>query len=282
MSTINKTYPLLLSALSLSAALSATAAEPSQQDATGALAIDQSTIDFVVNRRAAQGVPLTDEIRQDIKNDLLEQSLLADQALRKQLDKRPEIEAHLKLDRLAILSKAYLDAYFKEHPVTDDSIRRDYESKRTAGQFLEYKIRQIVVQDKAEAQGIIKQLQSGADFSELAKHKSHDPGAEHHGGNIGWFRPDIFIDEAFASAVTHLKKGELTAEPVKTRYGWNIIKLDDGPRKVTDAQPYDHTNIKLRGVLREKAEKRQVEKLLSELKGASSVAAVSHSNSKTR
>lgn len=278
MSTINKKYPLLLSVLGLSAALGATAAEQPQQD----LAIDQSAIDFVVKRRAAQGVPLTDEIKQDIKEDLLNQSRLADQALRKQLDKNPEVEAHLKLDRLAILSKAYLDAYFKEHPVTEDSIRDDYESKRTAGKFLEYKIRQIVVHDKAEAEGIIKQLKSGADFSELAKHKSHDPGAEHHGGNIGWFRPDIFIDEAFASAVTHLKKGELTAEPVKTRYGWNIITLDDGPRKVTDAQPYEHTNIKLRGVLREKAEKKQVEKLLSELKAASPLAAIAGSNSKTR
>lgn len=278
MSTINKKYPLLLSVLGLSAALGATAAEQPQQD----LAIDQSAIDFVVKRRAAQGVPLTDEIKQDIKEDLLNQSRLADQALRKQLDKNPEVEAHLKLDRLAILSKAYLDAYFKEHPVTEDSIRSDYESKRTAGKFLEYKIRQIVVHDKAEAEDIIKQLKSGADFSELAKHKSHDPGAEHHGGNIGWFRPDIFIDEAFASAVTQLKKGELTAEPVKTRYGWNIITLDDGPRKVTDAQPYEHTNIKLRGVLREKAEKKQVEKLLSELKAASPLAAIAGSNSKTR
>jgi len=281
MSTINKKYTLLVSAFGLFSALGVSAAEQPQQDAQ-APAISQSEIDYVVKRRAAQGVTLTDEIKQDIKEDLVSQSLLADQALRKQLDKNPEVEAHLQLDRLAILSKAYLDAYFKEHPVTDDSIRSDYESKRTSGKFLEYKIRQIVVPDKAGAEDIIKQIKSGADFSELAKHKSHDPGAEHHGGSIGWFRPDIFIDEAFAGAVTQLKKGELTAEPVKTRYGWNIIILDDGPRKVTDAQPYDHTNIKLRGVLREKAEKKQVEKLLAELKGASNVAAITDSNSKTR
>jgi len=243
--------------------------------------IHRSNIDLIVKQKTALGVPSTEELKQDIQEELVNQALLAQQAEKKQLDKTTDVQAQLELNRLAILSKAYLDDYFREYPITGEDIRKDYEKKRNSGAILEYRIRQILVKTETEAKELIKAIRKGADFHKLAQEKSNDPGADHHGGDVGWFRPDIFIDENFAEAVTKLKKGEITDEPVRTRFGWNIIKLEDGPRPASNVPTYENTNVKLQAVLREKAERKAVDKLIADLKvHAQIVAAVSPSAEK--
>jgi peptidyl-prolyl cis-trans isomerase C len=243
----------------------------------------RANIDLIVKNKIALGLPATEELRQDVQEELVDQALLAQQSEKKQLDKTTDIQAQLELSRLAILSKAYLDDYFKKNPVTEEDIKKDYEKKRNSRTILEYRISQILVKSKAEANDLITAIRKGADFHKLAQEKSHDPGAHDHGGDVGWLRPDIFIDENFAEAVTKLKKGEITDEPVRTRFGWNIIKLEKNPRPASNVPTYENTNVKLQAVLREKAERKVLDKLIADLKAnAQIVAAVSPSTEKNR
>jgi peptidyl-prolyl cis-trans isomerase C len=243
----------------------------------------RANIDLIVKKKIALGLPATEELRQDVQEELVDQALLAQQSEKKQLDKTTDIQAQLELSRLAILSKAYLDDYFKKNPVTEEDIKKDYGKKRNSGTILEYRISQILVKSKAEANELITAIRKGADFHKLAQEKSHDPGAHDHGGDVGWLRPDIFIDENFAEAVTKLKKGEITDEPVRTRFGWNIIKLEENPRAASNVPAYENTNVKLQAVLREKAERKVLDKLIADLKAnAHIVAAVSPSAEKNR
>ncbi len=130
------------------------------------------------------------------------------------------------------MSQAYLRDYADKLKITESDIEtayrdylRDYDAK-------EYHVRQILLKDEAEARNMIAELERGADFAELAKAHSIDPGAAQTGGDIGWFRPDVFIDKRLSAAVEQLTAGEYSRQPVRTRFGWHVIKIEEGPRDV--------------------------------------------------
>ena len=90
----------------------------------------------------------------------------------------------------------------------------------------EYRARHILVADEAEAKALIAQLKAGASFEELAKQHSKDPGSGAQGGDLDYAKADSYVPE-FGQALTQLKKGEVTPVPVKTQFGWHVIKLED-------------------------------------------------------
>jgi peptidyl-prolyl cis-trans isomerase C len=92
--------------------------------------------------------------------------------------------------------------------------------------YEEVHARHILVGSEAEARDIIKQLDAGADFAELAKAKSTDPSAKTNGGDLGYFRRDAMVPE-FAEAAFTIKPGTIDQEPVKTQFGWHVIKVED-------------------------------------------------------
>lgn len=227
-----------------------------------------ASIEFVAKQRIKLGEPDTLDLRNRIRDDLETQHMLAQQAVDKGLEKAPEVRAQIEVNRLAVLSKAYLDEFFRLNPVTDEMVAADYEKRRKAGEIREYRVRHLSVTSEEQARDLLKQLRNGADLAQLAREHSSDPGAEMNGGDIGWFRPDIFVDERFADAVASLEKGETTAAPVKTRYGWHIIRVEDGPRKVADLQPYAELKPDIQKILREKIMKRALQEHIAALKAA--------------
>ena len=90
----------------------------------------------------------------------------------------------------------------------------------------EFRARHILVADEAEAKALIEQIKAGASFEELAKKHSKDPGSGAQGGDLDFAKADAYVPE-FGQALSQLKKGEVTAVPVKTQFGWHIIKLED-------------------------------------------------------
>ncbi|MBI5460803.1 MAG: peptidylprolyl isomerase [Gammaproteobacteria bacterium] len=227
-----------------------------------------ASIEYLAQQRIKLGEPDTRELRSRIRKDLDVQRLLAMQASQRGLEKVPDVMAQVELNRLAVLSKAYLDEYFRLNPITDAAVAADYERRRKAGDIREYHVRHLSVTSEEQAHALLKKLHDGADLAQLARDNSSDPGANLNGGDIGWFRPDIFADEHFAAAVLALKKGETTTAPVKTRFGWHIIRVEDGPRNVADLPPYRELKPDLQKVMREKMMKRALENHIAALKQA--------------
>lgn len=226
----------------------------------------EASVEFLAQQRIQLGEPDTQDLRTRIRDDLATQRMLAEQAARKGLEKAADVKAQIELNKLAVLSKAYLDEYFRQNPITDEAVAADYESRRQAGEIKEYRVRHLSVTGEEQARDLLKKLRDGADLAQLARENSTDPGAEVNGGDIGWFRPDIFVDERFAGAVTALKQGEMTKEPVRTRFGWHIIRVEDGPRQVADLPPYSEVKPELQKIMREKMMKRALEAHLAALK----------------
>lgn len=214
----------------------------------------------------ANGTALNNaDARAAARAELITEEVLAQEARRLGLDRQPAVTDLLAYQSREILARAYLEDHFDKNPVTEASLRTTYEWNRANGKIVEYKLRQILVDSSDEAAALITKLNKGADFIELAKQNTRDPGGQNTGGDLGWFRPDIFVDHHFTSAVTALKKGEYNKAPVRSRFGWHIIKVEDGPRPVSKPEPFDALSDNAKEALRQKTVQQQIETLTSQL-----------------
>jgi peptidyl-prolyl cis-trans isomerase C len=172
-----------------------------------------------------RGKPIAD-VTADEKNQVLDQminmQLIAAQAEKDGMDKDPEVATRIALLRTQILADAAAQKYVKANEPTDAELQAAYDS---ATDKTEYHASHILVPTKEKAEQLIKKLKGGAKFEELAKTESTD-NSKTNGGDLGWFTTAKMV-KPFGDAVKGLKKGDFTAEPVQTQYGWHIIKLQD-------------------------------------------------------
>jgi peptidyl-prolyl cis-trans isomerase C len=172
-----------------------------------------------------RGKPITDVTAEE-KNQVLDQminmQLIAAQAEKDGLDKDPEVATRIALLRTQILADAAAQKYVKANEPTDAELQTAYDS---ATDKTEYHASHILVPTKEKAEQLIKKLKGGAKFEDLAKTESTD-NSKANGGDLGWFTTAKMV-KPFGDAVKGLKKGDFTAEPVQTQYGWHIIKLQD-------------------------------------------------------
>jgi len=189
--------------------------------------IHAATVDMMVKERTAQGQPDTPELRKAIIENLAMQTLVANEATKKGLDKSPEVTRQMELVKTSLLANTFVQDYLKNNPVTDAAIKAEYDKQIGKNGGSEFKARHILVQGEADAKDIIAKLKKDVkQFAALAKAKSMDPGSKANGGDLGWFNPAGMVPE-FGAAVAKLEKGKFTEEPVKSQFGYHVIILDD-------------------------------------------------------
>ncbi len=195
-------------------------------------AISESRVDLLVKQRAAQGQPDNPEMRKGIIEHLSMQFLLSQEAVKKGLDKKPEVIEQVDLTQQSILANAFIQDYMKNNQVSDDMLKAEYEKIKTQMAGNEYKARHILVEKEAEAKDIIAKLAKNPKaFESLAKEKSKDTGSKANGGDLGWFDPRNMVPE-FSAALAKLAKGKFSEEPVKSQFGYHVILLEDSRPKM--------------------------------------------------
>lgn len=212
-------------ALAVTAALAAPAALAQVAKVNG-VTIPQSRSDALAREATAQGRADNPELRNMIKQELISREVMAQEAVRLGLNKNPEVSTQLDLNRQAVLSRAYVNDIVKRNPPTEEALRKAYEQNKDQPAASEYKARHILVGTEAEAKTLITQINGGADFAKLAAEKSRDEGSKGQGGELNWSPVNSYV-RPFAEAMVQLKKGEMTAAPVQSQFGWHIIRLDD-------------------------------------------------------
>jgi peptidyl-prolyl cis-trans isomerase C len=188
--------------------------------------IPQSRADILIKEMSAQGRPDTPEMRDAIRQELINREIVAQEAVKKGLHKRPEVATQIDLQRQAVLINAYLQDYLKSHPISEDDVRKEYDRVKESAGSREYKVRHILVDSEDEAKQIIAQIRKGGSFDKIAAEKSKDQGSKGRGGDLDWATPARYVP-AFGQAITKLKKGQMTDAPVQTQFGWHIIRVDD-------------------------------------------------------
>jgi peptidyl-prolyl cis-trans isomerase C len=180
----------------------------------------------LVKREMAQGQPATPELDTRVRESLINLELLSRAAIDKGIDKSANLAAAIDIRRKDMLAKAYLEDYVKSHPATDAEITAVYDKAKSEPAQMEYRARHILVKTEAEAKKILASLGKKAKFEDLAKKFSKDPGSAKNGGALDWADRGAYVKE-FSDALAALKKGEVTKTPVKTQFGYHIIRLDD-------------------------------------------------------
>lgn len=190
-------------------------------------AISEKLVEMILKQQAAQGMPDNAESRKMIIDSLATQLILSQEAAKKRLDKTSEIADQLEMTRQSILAEAYVQDYMKSNPVTDDILTAEYDKIKAQASGNQYKARHILVEKEADAKDIIAKLKKDPKaFEALAKSKSKDPGSKDKGGDLGWFDPRGMVPE-FGTAVAKLEKDKFTEEPVKSKFGYHVILLED-------------------------------------------------------
>ncbi|MBK1694944.1 peptidylprolyl isomerase [Chromatium weissei] len=181
----------------------------------------------------------TPAMQQQAFDEFMGLIVASQEGARRKLEDDRNVVAALKLEQMKVMSNAALAAMAQDIKPTDDDLKAAYDKVKAQSGRVEFKARHILVKDEDEAKKLIKQLDKGADFAELAKKNSTGPTAKD-GGDLGWFDPKQMVP-AFAAAIADMKPGTYSKTPVQTQFGWHVINLQDTrkaePPPFEDAKP---------------------------------------------
>jgi peptidyl-prolyl cis-trans isomerase C len=237
----------------------ASAATSPSKDSSAKEVYPQSHFDYLLKERLATGQAAdSPQLREMIRDELINRELVIREAKKKGMDKDPILKASMELNAQTVLVRAYMQDYVRANPPNDEQLKKDYEAIKATLGNKEYRARHILVEKEDEAKEIISQLQKGEKFEKLAE-RSKDPGSKDKGGDLDWASPVNFA-KPFSDAMVALQKGKFTPTPVQTQFGWHVIQLDD----VRDTKAPSYEEVKPN--LTQRAQGVMVEKHLAELR----------------
>ena len=172
------------------------------------------------------GRPVTPEMEGQIKDEVIAREVFMQEAQKRGLEATPDYKTQMELARQTILIRELFADYQKKNPVTDAEIQAEYNKFVAANSGKGYKASHILVATEDEAKAIIASVKKGAKFADIAKKQSKDPGSGAKGGDLDWANPSSYVSE-FTEALIKLDKGKMTQIPVKSQFGWHVIRLDD-------------------------------------------------------
>jgi peptidyl-prolyl cis-trans isomerase C len=188
--------------------------------------VPMSRVDALAQQVARSGRPVTPDMMGQIKDEVIARELFMQEAQKLGLDASEDFKAQMELTRQAILIRELFATFQKNNPVTDAEIQAEYDKFAAANSGKEYRARHILVEKEEQAKAIIASLKKGAKFEDIAKKQSKDPGSGANGGDLDWASAGSYVKE-FSDAMVKLAKGKITDTPVKSQFGWHIIRLDD-------------------------------------------------------
>lgn len=194
-------------------------------------AVPKARLDALAAQVAKAGRPITPEMEPQLKEEVIAREVFMQEAEKQGLSASDDFKAQMELARQTILIRELFSNYQVKNPVTDADLKAEYDKFVVANGGKEYKARHILVEKEADAKAIIASLKKGAKFDEIAKKQSKDPGSGAKGGDLDWANPSSYVPE-FTEALLKLQKGQTTETPVKSQFGYHVIRVDD----IRDAQ----------------------------------------------
>ena len=190
------------------------------------IAIPRARLETVLRMQKDRGVADSDQVRAQLREILINNELLNQEASRTGLVKKAEFQQQLELARNEVIANAMIQEHLRTHPVSAADVQKEYDQLKAQQGDKEYKVRHILVAKEDEAKAVIAEIKKGAKFEEVAQKKSLDEGTRPRGGELDWTVPGN-LEKPFADAMVKLEKGKMTEAPVATRYGYHVVRVDD-------------------------------------------------------
>lgn len=273
--TIVVALSVALAAMSAPVALAQSKADKADKAAPRAAKVDgrlsvngvlipNAYFDAMNRERETAGQPASAEFANAMKDELVNREILSQAAKKKGLDKSPTVAAQMDMARQAVLIRAFFEDYVKANPISDAQLKADYDKYVVQLGDKEFKVRHILVDKEDDAKAIIASLKRGETFEKLAKEKSKDTGSKDNGGDLDWAPAGRYVPE-FATAVKAQAKGQLSETPVKTPFGYHVIRVDDS--RAMKVPSFDEVKDKFR----QQAQQEQVAALVQDLRGKAKI-----------
>jgi peptidyl-prolyl cis-trans isomerase C len=189
-------------------------------------AVPKARVDALAAQIAKSGRPMPPEMAGQLKDEVIAREIFMQEAQKRGLDATEDFKTQMELARQTLLIRELFADYQKANPVTDADIKAEYDKFAAANGGKEYRARHILVEKEDEAKAIIASLKKGGKFDDIAKKQSKDPGSGANGGDLDWANAGSYVPE-FSGALVKLNKGQTTQEPVKSQFGYHVIRLDD-------------------------------------------------------
>jgi peptidyl-prolyl cis-trans isomerase C len=193
--------------------------------------VPKARVDALAAQLAKSGRPISDDMQGQLKDEVIAREIFMQEAQKRGLDGSEDFKTQMELARQTLLIRELFADYQKKNPISDADIKAEYDKFAAANGGKEYRARHILVEKEDEAKAIIASLKKGGKFDEIAKKQSKDPGSGANGGDLDWANASNYVPE-FSTALVKLNKGQTTEAPVKSQFGWHVIRLED----VRDAQ----------------------------------------------
>jgi len=185
--------------------------------------IPKAQLDKLVQR---SGQPDNPQVRDQAREMLVTRELILQEADKRGVIQNELVREQLEQARMGVLIAAVFEDYVEKEGVAEADLKAAYETVKAQYTGKEYHVEHILVEKESDAKAIIAQLKAGANFEDIAKAKSQDPGSAKNGGDLGWVSDKALVPE-FSKAMVQLKNGQITDKPVKSQFGWHIIKMVD-------------------------------------------------------
>jgi peptidyl-prolyl cis-trans isomerase C len=221
-----KKQVLIATALASLLSLGATAALAQNVAIVNGKAVPKARLEALSQQFQSTGRPVTPEVQEQMRQHLIALEVFSQEADKLGLSSSDDFKAQMELARQNVLANQLIKDFEKKNAITDDLLKAEYDKFVAANGGKEIKARHILVDKEADAVAIIASLKKGGKFDDIAKKRSKDTGSGAKGGDLDWANPTSYVPE-FSAALLKLNKGQLTDKPVKTQFGYHIIRVDD-------------------------------------------------------
>ncbi|MBQ0958895.1 peptidylprolyl isomerase [Ideonella sp. 4Y11] len=189
-------------------------------------AVPKARLTTLLQQAARAGQPVPPEMETRARDEVVLREIYAQEAEKRGVAASAEFKAQMELARQSVLIRELFADFQKKNPPSEADAKAEYDRVKAQQSGTEYRARHILVEKEDDAKRLIAEIKGGAKFEDVAKKNSKDPGSAENGGDLDFAKPDTYVPE-FGKALTALKKGEMTPEPVKSQFGWHIIRLED-------------------------------------------------------
>ena len=179
----------------------------------------------IYDRAVQAGQPAGEGLERQVKNLLIQQTVLLQEANKAKIANKPDVKRAIENSRDQILIQGLAQDWAQKNPVSEADLKKAYDQDKAAYGDTEYQVRHILVKTEDQAKNLISRLNKGADFGKLAQEFSEDTGTKGQGGLLGWVVPRSYVP-AFGASFTALKPGEIAQSPIRTQFGFHVVKLE--------------------------------------------------------
>lgn len=229
--------------------------------------IYQKQIDEAVKADVALGATNNAELREVVLKDLVFREAVLQDVKKRGLATQPDNEYRIRMAQQTAIVEVWFNEFLKNHPITEADVRAEYDKEVAASKepknANQYLVSEIVVGSEADANQVLEKLNSGGDFAKLAKENSLDKQAAQNGGLLGWALPGQFVP-AIGDVVMSTGKGKISSAPIKTDYGWVIVKVNDTRPFVVP--PFNEVKQNLANMMVQAERQRAIQGLMSTVK----------------